>query len=62
MILFDQIIGLWVNDMNQFDQMMHGWWRVLYPDGKLSQRFYWATARNYRAIFGGKVVWHTYGH
>jgi hypothetical protein len=34
----------------------NGQYRVLYPDGEVSQTFTWEVARDYREIFGGKVV------
>lgn len=33
-----------------------GRWRVIYPDGKRSQRFDYKTANDYRDIFGGEVI------
>ncbi len=38
----------------------YGRFRVLYPDGKLSQPFTYWVARSYCKIFGGKVVWKNY--
>jgi len=35
---------------------IHGLFRVLYPDGQLSQPFSFWVARDYREIFGGKIV------
>jgi hypothetical protein len=35
---------------------IHGKWRVIYPDGKRSQRFTKEVANDYRDIFGGQVV------
>jgi hypothetical protein len=35
---------------------MNGEYRVIYPDGKKSQRFTREVAQDYRDIFGGTVV------
>ena len=32
-----------------------GMWRVVYPDGLVSQRFGWKTANSYARMFKGKV-------
>jgi hypothetical protein len=39
-----------------FDHYMHGKFRVKYPDGKISQRFSWRVAKEYKAIFGGEII------
>ena len=33
-----------------------GKWRVVYPDGQRSQRFYYDTAKAYAGMFDGKVI------
>lgn len=38
------------------DHIMFGKFRVKYPDGKISQKFSYKTAKNYSEIFGGKVI------
>ncbi len=35
---------------------VHGKYRVLYPDGQLSQPFMYDVACDYRNIFGGSIV------
>lgn len=37
-------------------QAARGKWRVIYNDGKRSQRMCWATAKDYAEMFGGTVV------
>lgn len=37
-------------------QYCHGQYRVLYPDGQLSQPFNLSTARSYASMFDGQVV------
>lgn len=37
-------------------QNTHGKWRVIYPDGMRSQRFFHDTARSYQRMFGGRVM------
>lgn len=39
---------------------LNGLFRVLYKDGRYSQRMYYDTSKNYASIFGGKVV--TFDH
>lgn len=35
---------------------LYGKYRVLYPDGQISQPFDRSTARDYASMFGGKVI------
>jgi hypothetical protein len=38
------------------DHYLHGWFRVLYPDGQVSQPFTFWTAWSYRKLFGGRII------
>jgi hypothetical protein len=38
------------------NQNRTGKWRVVYPDGQRSQRFYYDTAKAYAKMFDGKVT------
>jgi len=37
-------------------QSLRGRFRVLYPDGQRSQRMNFAHAKNYRELFGGRII------
>lgn len=38
------------------DDAMFGKFRVVYNDGKISQKMCWDSAKNYSSIFGGKII------
>ena len=40
----------------RFEASRRGKFRVLYKDGKLSERMDWTTATTYASIFDGKVI------
>ena len=54
-------IGVFLNsfrsgmDSSRFDNVVHGEWCVVYPDGQKSERMFYDVALSYASIFGGKV-------
>ena len=41
---------------NRGDDAMFGKFRVLYNDGKISQKMCWSSAKTYAEIFEGKII------
>lgn len=41
---------------NRGDDAMFGKFRVLYSDGKISQKMCWSSAKTYSEIFDGKII------
>jgi len=38
------------------DDAMFGKFRVVYNDGKISQKMCWSSAKTYSSVFGGKII------
>jgi len=51
-----QFYKLQIIDGPLYCHYVRGKFRVQYPDGKISQKFAWKTAKDYRDIFGGKII------
>lgn len=47
---------LWNHDGAMYVHAMKGKFRVLYPDGQISQPMSWKVAKAYKEIFGGRII------
>jgi hypothetical protein len=46
---------LWHSD-SMMQQNLYGKFRVKYPDGQISVKFSYKTAKDYKEIFGGEII------
>jgi hypothetical protein len=46
----------WHHNGSLYVQALYGKFRVKYPDGAVSQKFSYRTAKSYQAIFGGEII------
>jgi hypothetical protein len=55
------MLFVWLSGANSYNRSLashalHGWFRVQYPDGQISQPFTFWTAWTYRKLFGGRII------
>jgi hypothetical protein len=40
----------------RWENKLHGKFRVVYPDGNVTEKMCWSNAKSYKEIYGGKII------